>query len=108
MRKIETDRLVLRPFTLQLLDGTSEVEVGYRLAKRFWGMGLASEAAQASLRFGFQELALDRIVAVVHPENVASQRVLEKIGLKYVKDARFYNKDLKHYAITRDEYEREK
>jgi len=107
MRTIETDRLVLRLFSLQFLDGTSEVEVGYRLAKRFWGMGLAPEAAQASLCYGFEELGLDRIVAVVHPENVASQRVLEKIGLKYVKDARFYNKDLKYYAITRDEYERE-
>lgn len=90
---------------LQLLDNTSEVEVGYRLAKRFWGMGLASEAAMASLRYGFEDLGLDRIVAVVHPENIASRRVIEKIGLKYVKDAWFYNKKLKYYAISRDQYD---
>jgi ribosomal-protein-alanine N-acetyltransferase len=53
---------------LQYLDGTSEIEVGYRLAKRFWGQGLATEAASASLKYGFDELGLDRIVAVVHPK----------------------------------------
>ena len=89
---------------LQFLDNTPEIEVGYRLAKRFWRMGLATEAARASLRFGFEELGLDRIVAVVQPENVASCRVVEKIGLRYVKDARFYQTDVKYYAITREEY----
>ena len=91
---------------LQYLDNTSEIEIGYRLAKRFWGMGFATEAASASLKHGFEDLGLDRIVAVVHPENVASQRVVEKIGLRYVKDARFYNTDVKYYEITADEYQR--
>jgi RimJ/RimL family protein N-acetyltransferase len=92
---------------LQFLDNTSEVEVGYRLAKRFWGMGFASEAAKASLRYGFETLGLGRIVAVVQPANLASQHVLEKIGLSYVKDARFYNTEVKYYAITQEEYERD-
>ena len=92
---------------LQFLDNTPEVEVGYRLAKRFWGMGLASEAAKASLRYGFKELSLGRIVAVVQPANIASQRVLEKIGLRYVKDARFYNSEVKYYALTREDYQRD-
>ena len=89
---------------LQHLDNTPEIEVGYRLAKRFWGMGLATEAARASLRFGFEELALDRIVAVVQPENIASCRVIEKIGLRYVRDARFYETNVRYYAISREEY----
>lgn len=89
---------------LQYLDNTAEIEVGYRLARRFWGTGLATEAASASLNYGFDELGLDRIVAVVHPDNVASQRVVEKIGLLYVKDSRFYNADLRYYAITREQY----
>lgn len=91
---------------LQFLDQTSEVEVGYRLAKRFWGVGLATEGAATSLRYGFDHLALERIVAVVHPLNAASSRVLEKNGLRYVKVARFYNMDLRYYAITREEFER--
>jgi RimJ/RimL family protein N-acetyltransferase len=89
---------------LQHLDNTPEIEVGYRLASRFWGMGLATEAARVSLRFGFEDLALDRIVAVVQPENIASCRVIEKIGLRYVKDARFYETNVKYYAISREEY----
>jgi len=89
---------------LKYLDSTSEIEVGYRLAKRFWGMGLATEAATASLRFGFEELGLDTIVAVAQPENVASCRVLEKIGLRYVKNARFYDTDVHYYAISREQY----
>lgn len=91
---------------LQFLDNTSEVEVGYRLARRFWGMGLASESARASLGFGFGQLALDRITAVVQPGNLASRRVVEKIGLKFVKDARFYNTAVKYYAITQEEFQR--
>lgn len=92
---------------LQYLENTAEVEVGYRFAKRFWGMGFASEGAAASLRYGFEQLRLDRIVAVVQAENIASNRVLEKSGLRYMKIARFYNMDLRYYAITREEYERD-
>lgn len=90
---------------LQFLDGTTEVEVGYRLAKAFWGMGLATEAARASLEYGFGEMCLDRIVAVTHPDNLASQRVLAKIGLRYEKDARYYNTDVKYFAIKREDRE---
>ena len=90
---------------LQYLDNTSEIEIGYRLAQQFWGTGLATEAAKASLRQGFDEFGLNRIVAVVQPGNLASQRVVEKIGLRYVKDARFYKTDVKYYAITREEYQ---
>lgn len=90
---------------LQYLDNTAEIEIGYRLAKRFWGMGIATEAAAATLRYAFELLGLDRIVAVVQPQNFASQSVIEKIGLRYAKDTRFYNSDVEYYAITRSEFE---
>ena len=89
---------------LQHLDNTPEIEVGYRLAKRFWGRGLATEAARASLEYGFERLGLDRIVAVVHPGNLASQRVVNKLGLTYEKDAHFYNTDVRYYAVTLEQY----
>ena len=92
---------------LQHLDNTSEIEVGYLLAKRFWGLGLATEGAKASLRFGFEELRLHRIVAVVQPLNISSQRVLEKSGLRYAKNAHYYDTDVKYYAITREEHKRD-
>ena len=73
---------------LARLDGTEEVEVGYGLGRRAWGRGLATEAARASLRYGFERLGLRRIVAVVYPANHASRHVVEKLGLRYVKVGR--------------------
>ena len=90
---------------LQYLDNTAEIEIGYRLARQFWRMGFATEAAAATLRYAFEVLGLNRIVAVVQPQNFASQSVIKKIGLRYVKDARFYNSDVEYYAITRGEFE---
>jgi len=89
---------------LQHLDNTSEIEVGYRLACRFWGRGLATEAARACLQYGFEQLGLERIVAVVQPANVPSKSVAAKIGMKHIKNAHFYNTDVEYYAITRDEF----
>ena len=60
-----------------------DVELGYRLGRSHWGRGLATDAATACLRAGFEELGLDRIVAVAHPDNAVSRRVLEKIGFVY-------------------------
>jgi RimJ/RimL family protein N-acetyltransferase len=81
------------------LEDTPEIEVAYGLAQFAWGKGFALEAAWASLEFGFNELKLERIVAVVNPENVASRRVLEKLGMKYTKNVRHYDADLMYYEI---------
>ncbi len=61
------------------------VEIGWRLAARFWSQGLATDGAQAVLRFGFEELGLEEIVSFTAVENRASRRVMEKIGM--VRDA---------------------
>lgn len=66
------------------LDGTSEVEVGYLLAKQAWGKGYATEAAQECVRFGFSEKRLDHIVGITYPKNIASRHVLEKLGMKEI------------------------
>jgi len=65
------------------INKTSENEayVGYILNKRYWGHGYATEAAGALMRFGFTELGVHRIYADCHPDNAASIRVLEKIGM---------------------------
>ena len=59
---------------------TTEIELGYLLARNFWGKGLATEAAAASLQYGFENLDFREIIAMTDLENVASQKVLEKIG----------------------------
>ena len=58
-------------------------EMGYVLAQAHWGRGYATEAAAAILRFGFDEVGFHRIAATCDPENIASARVLEKIGMQY-------------------------
>ena len=62
------------------------VEIGYRLSKNFWGQGFATEAARASIQYGFKKLGYERIFAHAHQKNIASQRVLEKIGMTKCKN----------------------
>jgi RimJ/RimL family protein N-acetyltransferase len=57
-----------------------ETELGYRFFPEFWGIGLATEAGRASVDFARVDLGLRRLVAMVHPDNLASARVLEKLG----------------------------
>jgi RimJ/RimL family protein N-acetyltransferase len=65
------------------------VEVGWRLAHQFWGGGLASEAARASLAFGFERLQLRRIVAYTAARNRRSIAVMERIGMRRVAGGEF-------------------
>jgi RimJ/RimL family protein N-acetyltransferase len=79
--------------------------VGYAIAKEKWGNGYATEAAAAAVDHAFRRLKLERIVAVAYPENTASIRVMEKLGMKFVRTGEFYAKELVQYAIGRDEWE---
>lgn len=89
---------------LKYLENTLEVQIGYLLLKRYWGKGLATEAALASLKYGFEVMKLPKIVAVAKPENIASRRVMEKVGMKYEKDAYYYNNNVVYYSISREAY----
>lgn len=70
---------------------TWEAEIGYELDHRFWGQGYATEAAQALLTFGFNELHLHRIWAYCIADNVGSSRVLQKIGMRF--EGRLYENE---------------
>ena len=59
------------------------VEVGWRLARRFWGCGYATEAARASVDFGFSQLGLDEILAFTVPANRRSRAIMEKLGMTH-------------------------
>jgi RimJ/RimL family protein N-acetyltransferase len=74
----------LARFTDRVLPG--EVEIGYRLARAHWGKGYATEAARAAVAHAFGTLQLPRVIAMIDPENVASLRVAEKLGMRYVRD----------------------
>jgi RimJ/RimL family protein N-acetyltransferase len=66
-----------------------ETELGYRFLPEFWGMGLATEAGRASIEFARADLGLGRLVAMVHPENVASANVLIKLGFAVEKQLQY-------------------
>jgi RimJ/RimL family protein N-acetyltransferase len=70
------------------------VEVGWRLHPDHWGRGLATEGGRASLGHGFGALALDRIIAIVMPENVASRRVMAKLGMVQTSTTRDAERDV--------------
>jgi RimJ/RimL family protein N-acetyltransferase len=94
---------------LQFIHDSSEVEIAYALAKQWWGKGLASEAALAGLRYGFEELKLDRIWALAEPPNIASQNVMRRIGMRFDKTASYkdyyYEGAMTYYVISREEYQ---
>jgi RimJ/RimL family protein N-acetyltransferase len=62
------------------------VEIGWRLARQWWGRGLATEGARAALAYGFDTLRLDEIVGLTVPGNWRSRRVMEKLGMIYTQD----------------------
>jgi RimJ/RimL family protein N-acetyltransferase len=64
------------------IEGHQEVEVAYLLDRRFWGQGLATEAARAILEYGFGPLGLSRLICLIDPQNTASQKVAERIGMR--------------------------
>lgn len=70
-----------------VIKDVNEIELGYRLKTRFWGQGLASEAAGAVLRHAFEIVRLPYVIAFLEPANVASVRVLEKSGFRRIAQA---------------------
>jgi RimJ/RimL family protein N-acetyltransferase len=85
--------------------GRHKMEVGWRLDRSFWGRGLATEGARASLQCGFKELRLERVISIIHPKNVASRRVAEKAGLTLRGETRFKGFDVIWYAIDRRQWD---
>lgn len=87
---------------LVLVEGKGpEVELAYHFTPPSWGHGYATEAARASLAYGFEEAGLERIIAICAPEHTASRRVMEKSGMRLVGPCRYYDMDLVKYERER-------
>jgi RimJ/RimL family protein N-acetyltransferase len=78
-----------------------QVELGYRYARAYWGKGYATEAGRVMLRRGFEELGLERVVAIVNVLNVASERVIRKLGMEYVSEAEREGMRVRCYSAGR-------
>jgi RimJ/RimL family protein N-acetyltransferase len=86
------------------LEETGLIEIGYRYLPKAWGQGIATEAAVCVLDQGFRGFAFDPIVAVSHPDNKVSHRVLEKIGLVRQADAVHYGQTTAFFRLSRGDY----
>jgi len=89
---------------LEYLASLDEVEVNYLLGQEYWGQGLATEAANTLLRYGFTSLRFERLVALAQPENFASQRVMEKIGMQYQRNIQLYGVEWVVYIVNHDQW----
>lgn len=79
-------------------------DLGYRLIKKYWGRGIATESALASLEYAFDKLDLKEIYAIANFENIGSNHILKKVGLKFIET--FDLNGIKHnwYKIEKDEF----
>ncbi|RUR11644.1 GNAT family N-acetyltransferase [Legionella sp. km772] len=76
-----------------------EVEVAYALLPHYWGMGFATEITASLIQFAFQNLKLPKLIALVHPENISSQKVLIKCGMHNVGRIEHWNKKIIKFEL---------
>ena len=92
---------------VETVDGERRMGVGYILGKNFWGRGYATEGAAACVDYAFDQLGADGVIAEIRPENGASRRVAERLGMtareSFVKI--YKGKEMPHliYIVTKDE-----
>jgi ribosomal-protein-alanine N-acetyltransferase len=79
-------------------------DIGYRLNKKYWGQGIASETAALALAYGYRTLKLDEIFGVDHIKNIASNKILQKIGLQWKDRFILDGMECNWYRITPSEW----
>jgi len=87
-----------------LLGDVPYIDLGYRLAPRFWGHGYATEAGRQVAHHAFFDLGIPHLTALIHPLNLASVRVVEKVGLSLTGTVDTFGGVLDRYAVSRLHY----
>ena len=82
---------------LKYLPKLDETDIGFRFLPKYWGIGIATEISIEIIKYGFEVLNLKKIIAIVYPENIASCKVLEKLGFKFHKFDTYDSTDEKKY-----------
>jgi RimJ/RimL family protein N-acetyltransferase len=93
---------------LKYLPELNETDIGYRFLPKYWGKGIATEVSREIIKYGFEILKLDRIIGITMPKNIASYKVLEKIGMNFYKFDIYKGEDenVKYnwHQITKENY----
>ena len=92
----------IRPLSLD--EGASEIEIGWHIKKTFWNQGIATEAAMAVRDLAFRRFGLFRLVAIIHPDHIASRRVAEIIGMHVEKSTILDDYPAVIYTTERSDY----
>lgn len=105
------NNLLIGVISLTLYNEHRRAELGYWIGVPYWNRGFATEAARRLVRYGFEELRLNRIFAACYPANLASARVLQKAGMHYEGTLRQHvvhfgtPRDAAYYGILREEWQ---
>jgi [ribosomal protein S5]-alanine N-acetyltransferase len=91
---------VLKLITTEINHHTNYYDLGYRLIRKFWGNGYATEAARASIAYGFNKLKLNEIYGMAVTENINSRHVLEKAGMRYIEQFNYKGLDHCWYKLS--------
>lgn len=83
-------------------EGWPGFEIGWSLSRKHWGKGYATEAARRALEFGFGELDRDRVISLIHPDNVRSVAVARRIGEQYEQTIDFLDQEIHIYSLDRE------
>ncbi len=83
-------------------EGWPGLEAGWLLARSAWGKGYATEGGRASLRHAFEVVGADRVISLIHPDNRASRRVAEKLGMHLDRPDRVNGNPVVVYAVDRE------
>jgi ribosomal-protein-alanine N-acetyltransferase len=86
------------------VDGTDEIEIGYRLATGFWGKGLGTEAARRAVSYGFEQLQVPSLIAIVQPANFASVKVIQKLGFGGFIQSQYHRQGVRIYRMTAQQW----
>lgn len=91
---------------VQDITETKEVEVDVLLGRQFWSQGYATEAGRECIRYGFGITGADFLVGIVHPEHLASRRVIEKLGFTLAERKEYFGMDCMRYVLKREDWKR--
>lgn len=103
VRKSDGRRIGHAGLVVQTIEGIAELEVGYWVAKEFWGQGYAKEAAVTLRDYGLHQLGRSRLISLIQQENRASQKVAQYIGMAMEKEIDLAGKKVHVYAIEKED-----
>lgn len=82
----------------QIINGKQEIEIGYWIAQEYWGRGFATEAARVVMEYGKNKLKIEKMIALIQKDHIASQKVAEKIGMQFEKEINLKGKEVFVYC----------